>query len=267
MEPARSTLPPALGSIGAVDLLKIDHLASPGGIARTVVVPSGAVRAVHGRCGHRPLWPSGEDVGADKLRNLRALRLSRTAAAYRASGAQGGENKAVVIERSTTARPTRRTPSGCGAAAALRRHPNALHHVRELGVGGLGGPWARACRGPGPETSPSTVEVTAEAPPSGFVFAHGASMPHLPISRLVNTAVVTAHVTSRELTLGGEAWGLPGFDTAEDFVNRLVRRAGMRPAGARRDRGRSPTGSPTSRKSKTPAPSSAGLVSTTPPAR
>lgn len=75
----------------------------------------------------------------------------------------------------------------------------------------------------GPETSPSTVEVGAESASFGIVFAHGAAMPHLPLSQLVNSGVVAPHATAREFAMQGEVWELPTFDTAEDFVNRLVR--------------------------------------------
>ncbi|MBO3749964.1 AraC family transcriptional regulator [Streptosporangiaceae bacterium NEAU-GS5] len=74
----------------------------------------------------------------------------------------------------------------------------------------------------GPETRPSTVTVTPEASSFGIVFAHGAAMPHLPVSRLVDSAVLAPHVTSDALVLRGEEWELPSFDNAEDFVNRLV---------------------------------------------
>ncbi|MGW1677072.1 helix-turn-helix domain-containing protein [Saccharopolyspora sp. NPDC002376] len=75
----------------------------------------------------------------------------------------------------------------------------------------------------GPETSPSTVEVGAESASFGIVFAHGASMPHLPVSQLVDTGVLSSHVTSKDFAMRNEVWELPTFDTAEDFVNRLVR--------------------------------------------
>jgi hypothetical protein len=75
----------------------------------------------------------------------------------------------------------------------------------------------------GPETSPSTVEIADDSPSFGIIFAHGTSMPHLPVSRLVDTAVSAPHVDSKAFVLRGEEWELPGFDTAEDFVNRLVR--------------------------------------------
>ncbi|MEV6863496.1 hypothetical protein AB0M44_21130 [Streptosporangium subroseum] len=75
----------------------------------------------------------------------------------------------------------------------------------------------------GPETKPTTVEVTPEASWFGIIFAHGAAMPHLPVLRLVDLAVPTPHVTSDTLVMRGEEWELPSFDNAEDFVNRLVR--------------------------------------------
>ncbi|MEV4002888.1 helix-turn-helix domain-containing protein [Actinomadura sp. NPDC049753] len=75
----------------------------------------------------------------------------------------------------------------------------------------------------GPETFASTAEVTGESESFGITFAHGASMPHLPVARLVDTGVESPHADGRVFVLRGEEWAVPGFDDAEDFVDRLVR--------------------------------------------
>ncbi|MFG6193036.1 helix-turn-helix domain-containing protein [Nonomuraea sp. JJY05] len=75
----------------------------------------------------------------------------------------------------------------------------------------------------GPETKPTTVDMAPEGSAFGIIFAHGSSMPHLPVQRLVDSAVLSPHVTSDAFVLQGEKWELPDFDNAETFVNRLVR--------------------------------------------
>jgi hypothetical protein len=75
----------------------------------------------------------------------------------------------------------------------------------------------------GPETKPTSVVAEPETRWFGIVFAHGAVMPHLPVPRLVDSALQASRVTSTSLMLGGEEWELPNFDNAEDFVHRLVR--------------------------------------------
>ncbi|MEV4011132.1 helix-turn-helix domain-containing protein [Nonomuraea angiospora] len=75
----------------------------------------------------------------------------------------------------------------------------------------------------GPETSPTTVDMSPEGSAFGIIFAHGAAMPHLPVQGLVDSAVLSPHVTSDTFVLQGEEWELPGFDNAEVFVDRLVR--------------------------------------------
>lgn len=75
----------------------------------------------------------------------------------------------------------------------------------------------------GPETTATTAEAQDGSESFGIVFAHGASMPHLQVSRLVDTDVESPHVTSKAFTLRGEKWALPDFQSAEQFVDRLVR--------------------------------------------
>ncbi|MFC9917431.1 AraC family transcriptional regulator [Agromyces binzhouensis] len=75
----------------------------------------------------------------------------------------------------------------------------------------------------GPETSASLAEVTGDSRSLGITFAHGASMPHLPIGELVDGGVESPHVTGRAFALRGEEWEIPDFANAEHFVERLVR--------------------------------------------
>lgn len=75
----------------------------------------------------------------------------------------------------------------------------------------------------GPETRPTSVVADPDTRWFGIVFAHGAGMPHLPVPRLVDSAVAATRVTPTTFTLRGEPWEVPTFDNAEVFVQRLVR--------------------------------------------
>ncbi|HEX6328652.1 MAG TPA: helix-turn-helix domain-containing protein [Jiangellaceae bacterium] len=75
----------------------------------------------------------------------------------------------------------------------------------------------------GPETVASVADVPDESESFGISFSLGTSMPHLPVSRLVDTQVVSPHVTESEFVLRGDEWSLPTFDNAEEFVGRLIR--------------------------------------------
>lgn len=75
----------------------------------------------------------------------------------------------------------------------------------------------------GPETAASSAVIDRESQSLGISFAHGASMPHLAISGIVDGAVESDHVEGHSFLLHGEEWELPGFDNAEEFVQRLVR--------------------------------------------
>ena len=75
----------------------------------------------------------------------------------------------------------------------------------------------------GPETAASSAGVPDGSESLGITFAHGTRMPHLPAARLVNSAVESPHVTATTFVLRGADWLIPGFDSAEQFVARLVR--------------------------------------------
>lgn len=77
----------------------------------------------------------------------------------------------------------------------------------------------------GPETTASTVEVPDGSESFGILFAHGTSMPRLPPARLVDSAQDSPHASATTFMLRGDEWFIPGFDSAEQFVDRLVRAA------------------------------------------
>lgn len=75
----------------------------------------------------------------------------------------------------------------------------------------------------GPETAASAADVPDDSSSFGITFAHGASMPHLAMPRLVDAGIESPHVSRTSFVLRGEEWELPTFDDAEAFVGRLVR--------------------------------------------
>lgn len=74
----------------------------------------------------------------------------------------------------------------------------------------------------GPETRTTVVELPEVDAALGIVFAHGTAMPHLPVGHLVDSAV-GADASARRVSLAGDAWELPTFESAEDFVGQLAR--------------------------------------------
>ena len=75
----------------------------------------------------------------------------------------------------------------------------------------------------GPETAASSAEISGDSASIGISFAHGASMPHLPLSAIVDGGIESPHVDGRTFVLLGEEWEVPDFDNAEQFVQKLVR--------------------------------------------
>jgi hypothetical protein len=75
----------------------------------------------------------------------------------------------------------------------------------------------------GPETTVTSVDVGDGVESWGITFAHGSSMPHLPPARLVDSALQAPHSTATRFVLRGDEWPVPDFDSAEQFVARLVR--------------------------------------------
>jgi len=77
----------------------------------------------------------------------------------------------------------------------------------------------------GPETKATMAEVPAEGEWFGVRFKVGTFMPLLRCEQVRDRNDVTLpNATSRSFWLNGSAWEFPGFDNAETFVNRLVRR-------------------------------------------
>jgi len=75
----------------------------------------------------------------------------------------------------------------------------------------------------GPESRASPAPVPDEATFFGISFSLGVLLPHLPMSRLVDSSAEIPDVTRRSFWLNGSAWRLPDYDNAEEFVARLVR--------------------------------------------
>lgn len=75
----------------------------------------------------------------------------------------------------------------------------------------------------GPESKASPAPVPEEATFFGISFALGTSMPHLPVSQLVDGFAEIPDVTRRSFWLKGAAWHRPDYDNAEEFVRRMVR--------------------------------------------
>ena len=75
----------------------------------------------------------------------------------------------------------------------------------------------------GPETTASTVMVMGDAESFGITFAHGTSMPHLPVADLVDGERKSPHTTGRTFALAGGEWEIPSVDDAELLVQKLVR--------------------------------------------
>ncbi len=75
----------------------------------------------------------------------------------------------------------------------------------------------------GPETAASTAELRGDSASLGIAFAHGVSTPHLPVAAIVDGGTESVRATERSFVLAGEEWELPGYDSAEQFVDKLVR--------------------------------------------
>jgi AraC-like DNA-binding protein len=76
----------------------------------------------------------------------------------------------------------------------------------------------------GPETRATEIDCPADAEWLGVRFKLGTFMPRLPVARLIDGQDVDLPSDDhRSFRLGGRAWELPGFDTAEALVHRLVK--------------------------------------------
>jgi hypothetical protein len=76
----------------------------------------------------------------------------------------------------------------------------------------------------GPETAPTVLDLApGDGETFGIIFRHGAFLAPMPVSGLVDTAVLSPHTTARRFVLQGDEWQLPTYDNADVFVDRLVR--------------------------------------------
>jgi AraC-like DNA-binding protein len=75
----------------------------------------------------------------------------------------------------------------------------------------------------GPETRATTVSIPQDAEFFGIQFSVGTFMPGLPPGRLVDRTVTLPAATGTSFRLDGSTWELPDPDTADTFVDRLVR--------------------------------------------
>ncbi len=77
----------------------------------------------------------------------------------------------------------------------------------------------------GPETQASTADCPAEGEWVGIHFSLGSFMPLLPPGELRDRNGLTLPgATRRAFQLDGSAWEYPGYDNADTFVNRLVKK-------------------------------------------
>jgi AraC-like DNA-binding protein len=75
----------------------------------------------------------------------------------------------------------------------------------------------------GPETRATTVPIPQDAEFFGIKFSAGTFMPGLPPGLLVDGTRTLPAATRSSFRLDGSAWELPGPDSADVFVDRLVR--------------------------------------------
>jgi AraC-like DNA-binding protein len=75
----------------------------------------------------------------------------------------------------------------------------------------------------GPETRATTAPVPEDAEFFGIQFSLGTFMPGLPPGQLADSGLTLPPATSTSFWLDGARWELPGPDSADAFVDRLVR--------------------------------------------
>src|SRR5581483_11364514 len=75
----------------------------------------------------------------------------------------------------------------------------------------------------GPETKATTAPVPEDAEFFGIQFSLGTFMPGLPPGQLADSGLTLPPATSTSFWLDGARWELPGPDSADAFVDRLVR--------------------------------------------
>jgi hypothetical protein len=75
----------------------------------------------------------------------------------------------------------------------------------------------------GPETRASIAEIPQDADFVGIQFRLGAFMPQFPLDLLVDSSLDLPAAGAGSFWLDSSTWQFPGFENAEEFVNRLVR--------------------------------------------
>jgi AraC-like DNA-binding protein len=75
----------------------------------------------------------------------------------------------------------------------------------------------------GPETQASPAPVPEDAAFFGIVFKHGAFMPHLPKSELVDQEIHLSESIKNSFHFLGSTWQFPTFDNVDTFIDCLVR--------------------------------------------
>lgn len=76
----------------------------------------------------------------------------------------------------------------------------------------------------GPETHASTADCPAEGEWVGIHFRLGSFMPLLPAGELRDSGINLPGASGRCFRLDGSAWEYPGYDNADTFVDRLVKK-------------------------------------------
>jgi len=75
----------------------------------------------------------------------------------------------------------------------------------------------------GPETLATSMNCDADGEWLGIRFRHGALLPHLPASHLVDQGLNLPDASSRSFWLQSAAWEFPTYENADTFIARLVR--------------------------------------------
>ena len=75
----------------------------------------------------------------------------------------------------------------------------------------------------GPETKASPAPIPEDAEFLGIIFRHGAFMPRLPTTELVDDEIHLPETGKNSFQLFGDTWEFPDFENVETFVKRLFR--------------------------------------------
>ncbi len=75
----------------------------------------------------------------------------------------------------------------------------------------------------GPETKATPAYCPEDAEHFGIIFKFGTFMSHLPAKNFVDRDANLPEASSKSFWLNGSAWQFPDYDTADTFINWLVR--------------------------------------------